>query len=147
MRLRRLLRRRGRPGDRGAHQGCLTEDHAFLLANDELDEQEFDTNTRTIVVEVRDLQNPTVHFEHFHDTYSIDHNNYVHEGLAYESNYTSGLRVLDAVVVRAPGGGPIASGVAAQSWIDDDTATGPPARLTRSSSDGTIQLAPWWRPS
>ena len=97
-----MLRRRGRPGDCSAHQGCLTEDHAFLLANDELDEQEFDTNTRTIVVEVRDLQNPTVHFEHFHDTYSIDHNNYVHEGLAYEPNYTSGLRVLDTAVVRAP---------------------------------------------
>ena len=143
-----MLRRRGRPGDCSAHQGCLTEDHAFLLANDELDEQEFDTNTRTIVVEVRDLQNPTVHFEHFHDTHSIDHNNYVHEGLAYERTIRAASGSSTPLWSGPPlRRGPIASGVAAQSWIDDDTATGPPARLTRSSSDGTIQLAPWWRPS
>ena len=78
-----------------AHQGSLTQDHRFLLMNDELDEQDHGTNTRTIVMDVTDLENPKVHFEYFHDTTSIDHNNYVHDGRVYQSNYTSGLRVLD----------------------------------------------------
>ncbi|MPZ74256.1 MAG: choice-of-anchor B family protein [Nitriliruptorales bacterium] len=85
-----------------AHQGWLTEDQAFFIANDELDETTHDTNTRTIVLDVRDLENPTVHFEHIHATTSIDHNNYVHEGRVYQSNYTSGLRVLDATNVDDP---------------------------------------------
>jgi hypothetical protein len=90
-----------------AHQGWLTEDQAYLLVNDELDElggeKDPETgkgpNTRTIVFDVTDLENPTLHFEHFHDTYSIDHNLYVHDGLVYQSNYTSGLRVLDVSFV------------------------------------------------
>jgi len=82
-----------------AHQGWLTEDHAYLLANDELDEQTHEINTRTIVFDVTDLENPKVHFEHSHDTTSIDHNNYVKGTTVYQSNYTSGLRVLDAAAV------------------------------------------------
>jgi choice-of-anchor B domain-containing protein len=78
-----------------AHQGSLTADHRFLLVNDELDEQTHGTNTRTVVMDVSDLENPKLHFEHVHETTSIDHNNYVHEGRVYQSNYTSGLRVLD----------------------------------------------------
>ncbi|MEX2290946.1 MAG: choice-of-anchor B family protein [Mycobacteriales bacterium] len=83
-----------------AHQGSLTEDHRFLLLNDELDEQTFDTNTRTIVLDVSDLDAPKVHFEHMHATKSIDHNNYVHGGFVYQSNYTAGLRVLDVADVE-----------------------------------------------
>lgn len=49
-----------------AHQGWLTEDHGFLVVNDELDEvnaqpedpNEPGMNTRTIVLDVRDLENP-----------------------------------------------------------------------------------------
>jgi choice-of-anchor B domain-containing protein len=83
-----------------AHQGWLTEDHRYLLTNDELDEQaEPGTRTRTMVLDVSDLDEPVVHDYHFHDTVSIDHNNYVHEGLVYQSNYTSGLRVLDVATL------------------------------------------------
>lgn len=78
-----------------AHQGWLTEDHRFLLTNDELDETTNGTNTRTVVLDVSDLENPVVRTIHTHDTASIDHNNYVHDGLVYQSNYTSGLQVLD----------------------------------------------------
>lgn len=83
-----------------AHQGWLTEDHRYLLTNDELDEQaEPGTRTRTMVLDVSDLDAPVVHDYHFHDTVSIDHNNYVHDGLVYQSNYTSGLRVLDVATL------------------------------------------------
>jgi len=83
-----------------AHQGWLTEDQRYLLTNDELDEQaEPGTRTRTMVLDVSDLDAPVVHDYHLHDTVSIDHNNYVHEGLVYQSNYTSGLRVLDVATL------------------------------------------------
>ncbi|MGH2723449.1 MAG: choice-of-anchor B family protein [Actinomycetota bacterium] len=85
-----------------SHQGWLSEDHRFLFVNDELDEVTHGINTRTIVLDVTDLENPAVHFEHLHDTISIDHNNYVHQGLLYQSNYTSGLRVLDTAFVGDP---------------------------------------------
>lgn len=78
-----------------AHQGWLTEDHRYLLTNDELDEITNGTNTRTVVLDVSDLDNPVVDFIHEHETESIDHNNYVKDGLVYQSNYTTGLRVLD----------------------------------------------------
>jgi len=83
------------------HQGWLTEDQRFVLANDELDEVGGAPRTRTIVMDVTDLENPVVHFVHEHETPSIDHNNYIHEGRVYQSNYTSGLRVLDVSNVAA----------------------------------------------
>ena len=85
------------------HQGWLTEDHAYLIVNDELDEVTHGINTRTVVLDVTDLRDPKLHFEHFHHTKSITHNNYVHNGYVYQSNYTSGLRVLDTAFVGDAG--------------------------------------------
>jgi choice-of-anchor B domain-containing protein len=87
-----------------AHQGWLTDDHAYLLVNDELDELSYPEEvptTRTVVLDVTDLEAPTFHFGHQHETRSITHNNYVVDGLVYQSNYTSGLRVLDTAGVAA----------------------------------------------
>jgi choice-of-anchor B domain-containing protein len=84
------------------HQGWLTEDHRYLIVNDELDElnhPEEVPNTRTVVIDVSDLEDPQFHAEHFHDTRSITHNNYVVGDLVYQSNYTSGLRVLDTTAL------------------------------------------------
>ncbi|MBW3658984.1 MAG: choice-of-anchor B family protein [Actinobacteria bacterium] len=78
-----------------AHQGWLTEDHRYFLLGDELDEMNYGMNTRTLVFDVSNLEEPTLHFEHLHDTRAIDHNMYTHEKLLYQSNYTAGLRVLD----------------------------------------------------
>ena len=80
-----------------AHQGWVTDDHRYLIANDELDETDVEeiTNTRTLVFDVTDLDNPELAFIHSHETTSIDHNSYPHEGFAYQSNYTTGLQVLD----------------------------------------------------
>jgi choice-of-anchor B domain-containing protein len=77
------------------HQGWLTEDGRHLLFNDEGDEQDFGRNTRTLVADVSDLDNPVLVGEYNHKTTSIDHNNYVLDGLAYQSNYTTGLQILD----------------------------------------------------
>jgi choice-of-anchor B domain-containing protein len=81
------------------HQGWLTDDHGYLLVNDELDEMTYDQPSRTVVLDVTDLENPTPHFDHWHETRAITHNNYVVDGLVYQSNYTSGLHVLDTAGV------------------------------------------------
>jgi choice-of-anchor B domain-containing protein len=77
------------------HQAWLTEDERFLLLGDELDEISFGFNTRTIVFDLLDLDNPVVHMEYSANNPSIDHNGYVYNGLYYLSSYTAGLRVLD----------------------------------------------------
>ncbi|WP_455219386.1 choice-of-anchor B family protein, partial [Kaarinaea lacus] len=82
------------PDPRYAHQGWLTEDHSYFLFNDESDEFYYNENTRTLIFDVRDLDNPVFIGEHIGATRATDHNLYVHNGLVYEANYTSGLSVL-----------------------------------------------------
>jgi choice-of-anchor B domain-containing protein len=78
------------------HQCWLSEDHQYLYVNDELDElQGLVTNTRTLIFDVRDLDNPVLINEHMGVTTSIDHNLYVRSNLLFQSNYRSGLRILD----------------------------------------------------
>ena len=88
-------------GSRYTHQGWLTEDHEYFLMNDELDESGNGHNTRTYIWDLRDLDNPT--FLGFYEApvASIDHNLYISNNLAYCSNYTSGLRVLDVSNIAA----------------------------------------------
>ncbi|MGB5605137.1 MAG: choice-of-anchor B family protein [Gammaproteobacteria bacterium] len=79
------------------HQGWLTEDHAWFLSNDELDERNNGSInfTRTHIWNVADLDAP-VYIGFYEATVaSIDHNLYVHNGLVYMANYTTGLRVLE----------------------------------------------------
>ena len=75
------------------HQGWLTEDHKYLLVNDELDEGS--VNTRTYIFDVQDLNNVSLIGTHVGSTPAIDHNLYTHQGLVYQSNYRAGLRILD----------------------------------------------------
>ncbi|WP_306643786.1 choice-of-anchor B family protein [Sanyastnella coralliicola] len=77
------------------HQGWLTEDHRFMLVDDELDESDYDINTRTYIYNVEDLSNPIELGWFESDIESADHNQYTLNGLSYQSNYMGGLRVLD----------------------------------------------------
>jgi len=86
------------------HQSWLTEDHSFALLGDELDELDLTSNpivlkenvkTRTVVIDIRDLDNPVLHFNYISETKAIDHNGYVHGSKFYLASYTSGLRVID----------------------------------------------------
>ena len=90
------LSRTGYGGSAYTHQGWLTEDHRFFLVNDEGDEQAFRHRTRTWIWDVSDLDAPVLVTYHDGSTTSIDHNLYVRGNLVYETNYRSGLRVLDA---------------------------------------------------
>jgi choice-of-anchor B domain-containing protein len=78
------------------HQAWLTEDHRYLYMDDELDEMQGKVeNTRTLIWDVSDLDDPQLVKEYFGPTRSIDHNLYIKGDYAYEANYTSGLRILD----------------------------------------------------
>lgn len=78
------------------HQGWLDEAHEYLYMNDEFDEFREDvTGTRTIVWDVSDLDDPVVVHEFMGTTEAVDHNLYIVGDLMYQSNYLSGLRVID----------------------------------------------------
>ncbi len=77
------------------HQGWLTEDKRYFIIGDELDEANFGFNTRSIIFDLEDLDNPVVHFEYEADIEAIDHNGYVKGNEFYLSSYRAGLRVLD----------------------------------------------------
>lgn len=77
------------------HQAWLTEDHTYLLLGDEFDEIQFGFNTRTIILDFTDLDNPTFHTDYLANTSSIDHNGYTKDDHFYLASYTAGLRVID----------------------------------------------------
>ncbi len=77
------------------HQGWFTENLRYFLVGDELDERDFGVNSRTIIFDFTDLDNPKFHFEYEGPTPAIDHNGYVKGNLFYLANYTAGVRILD----------------------------------------------------
>jgi choice-of-anchor B domain-containing protein len=86
------------------HQGWITKNKKFFLMNDELDEMALGNNqepygTRTHIFNITDLDNVT--YEGFYEAESpaIDHNLYALDQFVFESNYRSGVRVLDAIRV------------------------------------------------
>ncbi len=77
------------------HQGWFTEDQRYFIVGDETDELGVGFNTRTIVFDFEDLDNPQFNFSYFGTTPAIDHNGYVNGDKYYMANYRAGLRVLD----------------------------------------------------
>ena len=97
------LAARDYPAVNYAHQGWLTEDHKYFLMNDELDEYRGEvTNTRTIIWDLLDLEDPVYYSSFSHSTASIDHNLYVHGNYVYAANYSTGLRILDISDIKKP---------------------------------------------
>ena len=89
------LSRTGYANDEYTHQGWLTEDHTHFLFNDELDEQRQGHNTRTRILDVSNLDSPSLVAAVDGATTAIDHNLYIKGHTVYESNYRAGLRILD----------------------------------------------------
>ena len=87
------------------HQGWVTKDKAHFLVDDELDEIEIGNaqepyGTRTHMFDISSLEN--VNYMGFYETdnSAIDHNMYALDQFIYQSNYRSGVRVVDAVRVQ-----------------------------------------------
>ncbi len=84
------------PNSAYLHQGWLSEDHRYFFMNDEGDEIAGSApRTRTLIWDVQDLDDPVLLAEHLGTTAASDHNLYVQRNLMYQSNYVSGLRILD----------------------------------------------------
>ncbi len=84
------------PNVQYAHQGWLTDDQRYFYMNDEGDEAAGVTErTRTLIWDVSDLDDPQFVGEYLGETAAIDHNLYVRGDTMYESNYASGLRIID----------------------------------------------------
>ncbi|MEX0722632.1 MAG: choice-of-anchor B family protein [Gracilimonas sp.] len=78
------------------HQGWLTEDQRYFYQNDELDELSGNVDrTRTIIWDVSDLDDPQFVDEFFVENPASDHNLYILGNTMYQSNYVSGLQVID----------------------------------------------------
>ena len=78
------------------HQGWFTEDQRSFLLGDELDELDGTVaGTTTYLFDMTDLDAPVLSGTYQNGNTSIDHNIFVSQGLAYQSNYTSGLRITD----------------------------------------------------
>jgi choice-of-anchor B domain-containing protein len=78
------------------HQGWITDDHRYFMMNDEGDEPSgLVEGTRTLIWDLEDLDDPQLLAEYVADNKATDHNLYIKGHLMYQSNYDSGLRILD----------------------------------------------------
>ena len=85
------------------HQGWLTDDKKYFYINDEGDEVSGLTEaTRTLIWDVEDLDDPIFLNAHLGTTQASDHNFYVKDNLMYQSNYVSGLQILDVSDPTSP---------------------------------------------
>ncbi len=83
------------------HQGWFTEDMRFFILGDELDERDFGGNTRNIIFDFNDLDNPTLHTTYSGPTLAIDHNGYVNGDTFYLANYSAGVRFIDITSISS----------------------------------------------
>ncbi|NVJ88446.1 MAG: choice-of-anchor B family protein [Flavobacteriaceae bacterium] len=84
------------PNDGYTHQGWFTEDQRYFLVGDELDEADGNvSNTRILIFDLLDLDNPVLLTEYFGPTEAIDHNGYVKGNTFYLANYRAGVRFHD----------------------------------------------------
>lgn len=77
------------------HQAWIDQDHEYLYMNDEFDEFVSFSQTRTLVWDVKDLDDPVVVTEFLGSTPASDHNLYVHGDFLYQANYLAGLQILN----------------------------------------------------
>ena len=77
---------------RYTHQGWFTEDLRYFIVGDELDEINFGNNTRTLIFDFNDLDNPTLSFEYLAQNTSIDHNGYTLGDSYFLASYRAGMR-------------------------------------------------------
>jgi choice-of-anchor B domain-containing protein len=84
------------------HQGWLSPDAKYVYVDDELDELNLGAPTLTRIINVENLTAPFVAGTFGNGLTSIDHNQYVRGRYIYQSNYSTGLRIWDAVNPLAP---------------------------------------------
>ncbi len=87
------------------HQGWFSKNGRYFFVNDELDETALGENqepygTRTHLFDFLNVES-LVYMGYYEGTSTaIDHNLYVKDQFIYESNYRSGVRILDAIKIQ-----------------------------------------------
>jgi choice-of-anchor B domain-containing protein len=84
-----------------SHQGWFSDDHSYFVMGDEEDEITKGVNTRTLFWDATSLSNPVLMYDYRAATTSVDHNQYIHNGYIWQSNYCSGLHVLSADITSS----------------------------------------------
>ena len=84
------------------HSGWFSEDKRYAFVHDELDERNFNRNTRVMVFDISSLTAPVLAGVWTSDNQTIDHNGYVRGNRYYMSNYERGLTVLDITNPTTP---------------------------------------------
>ncbi|KAL2211284.1 hypothetical protein CC79DRAFT_1339645 [Sarocladium strictum] len=128
------------------HQGWIADpEMRFLLLDDELDEQRrsgpaANQRTTTYIVNISDLRRPVFTGTYQSPAIAIDHNQYVHNGLSYQANYGSGLRIID---VRSLSTDSTGRGIREVGYFDcypeDDSVGG------RAAFTGTWSVYPYFK--
>jgi choice-of-anchor B domain-containing protein len=84
------------------HQGWLTSNQKYYIIGDELDELDFGLYTRSVVIDMSDLDNPVLKFDYIGTTPAIDHNGYTTANNKFHlANYRAGYRVMDTSLIDA----------------------------------------------
>jgi choice-of-anchor B domain-containing protein len=127
-----IISRTSYTGAQYTHQGWVTNTtwQEFLVLDDEYDEYRksgpaSDGKATTYFWDIRDLQKPkqTGYFKS--SVVSVDHNQFVHNGFAYQSNYGAGLRILDVrSLPQDPTGGSVREVGYFDVYPEDDSRTG-----------------------
>lgn len=117
-----IISRTGYTGASYTHQGWVldTQNQEFLILDDEYDEYDgigpaADGFPVTYIWDIRDLTKPKQTGYYKSGQVSIDHNQYVANGKAYQSNYGAGLRILDISSIPS---NPTGSGVSEIGFFD-----------------------------
>ncbi|PKS11715.1 hypothetical protein jhhlp_001703 [Lomentospora prolificans] len=128
------------------HQGWIADpQQRYLLLDDELDEQRrrgpaANQHTTTYIVDISNLKSPRFTGTYQSPAISIDHNQYVVDGLSYQANYGSGLRIID---VRSVSSDPTGKGIREVGFFDvhpeDDDVNG------RAEFVGTWSVYPFFK--
>ena len=78
------------------HQGWVTEDHEYFIMDDESDVIAGSVETtRTLIWDLRDLEDPVLAKEFMGSMPASAHNLYVRGDFTYQANYKYGLHILD----------------------------------------------------
>lgn len=119
-----IISRTGYTGASYTHQGWLldTENQEYLIMDDEYDEYDAvgpaaDGFPVTYIWDIKDLTAPKQTGYYKSGQVSIDHNQYVANGKAYQSNYGAGLRILDVSSIPSD---PTGAGVKEIGFFDGE---------------------------
>jgi choice-of-anchor B domain-containing protein len=104
------------------HQGWVNDPmwQTRIILDDEIDEEEragpaADQFPVSYIFNIEDLENPVNTGNYKTSVKGIDHNQYIYDGLAYQSNYGAGLRVLDVSTIEED---PTGAGIEEIAYFD-----------------------------